>query len=74
MGGTPLYLYNMVNKIRHPPEIVKVRAERDTIICRIPRWYAQEHKLTSNSYIVFRDKLGAKLELVLFEDHIYGKR
>ena len=69
-----LYLYSMSKNILYPPEIVKVRAERDSMICRIPRWFVDRHKLTSKSYLVFRDKLDGKIELVPWEDHIDGQR
>lgn len=68
--GPPLYLYDMDKQIYNPPEIIKVRAERDTIIVRLPRWFVGFHKLTSKDYLVFRDKLNGNAELVFWEDHL----
>lgn len=64
----------MVKDIANPPEIVKVRAERETLLVRLPRWFIQRHKLTSKSYLVFRDLLRGNMELVLWEDHIGKKK
>ena len=55
---------------KNPPEIIKVRTERETVLVRLPRWFVKEHKLTSRDYLVFRDIGKGVGNLVPWEDHI----
>jgi len=43
----------MVSKHKKPMEIVKVRAERNTLLVRLPKWFIFENSIDRNSYIVF---------------------
>jgi len=64
----------MEKTIRNPAEIVKVRAERDTMIVRLPRWFIDRHKLTSKRYLTFRDLGTGEMLVRVWEDEISGIR
>lgn len=63
----------MENKVYNPPEIVKARDEKGTILVRLPRWFIDLHHLERSNYLVFRDTLDGKMTVEPWEGYLDAK-